>query len=120
MSRASSRCSSAAPSISRTRNSERTEKSKPGSVSSSPRAYFQSIRARTASAAWRSESPSVNCITVTSAKRHGLSAGRPRTAKQLLRKEQDGAGEDDRHDPGVVHLEREEGALPAHDLVAHH
>src|SRR5262249_35100330 len=29
-----------------------------GSVSSSPRAYFQSMRARTASAAWRSERPS--------------------------------------------------------------
>ena len=64
----------------RARNSQSTEKWKPGSSSSRPSAYFQSIRARTASAAWRSESPSANCMTVTSASRHGLSAGRPRTA----------------------------------------
>jgi hypothetical protein len=45
----------------------KTEASKPGSVISSPSAYFQSMRARTASAAWRSDNPSANCITVTKA-----------------------------------------------------
>jgi hypothetical protein len=50
------------------------------SVSSRPNAYFQSIRLRTASAAWRSDSPSANCSTDTSASRAGESAGRPRTA----------------------------------------
>src|ERR1022692_2242763 len=37
----------------------------------------------------------------------------------LLREEQDGAREDDGHDAGVVDLERQKGALAAHDLVAH-
>jgi hypothetical protein len=52
--------------------------SKPASVSSRPSAYFQSMRARTASEAWRSESPSVNCSTVARANRPGASAGWPR------------------------------------------
>src|SRR5258708_16466544 len=56
----------------------RTEASKPGSESSKPRAYFQSIRPRTASAACRSVSPSTYCSTKTMAKRHGAAAGCPR------------------------------------------
>ena len=77
---ASSRRSSPEPWMRRARNSQSTEKWKPGSVNSRPRAYIQSMRARTASAAWRSESPSANCMTVTSARRQGASAGRPRVA----------------------------------------
>ena len=50
-----------------------------------PRAYFASIRARTTSAAWQSESPAVNRMTNTSASRHGLSAGRPRAANSERR-----------------------------------
>src|SRR5579871_2710842 len=63
--------------MSRSRNSLNTLKSKPLSSSSSPKAYFQSMRPRTASAACRSESPSPNCITVTSIKRHALQPGCP-------------------------------------------
>src|SRR3954471_5362740 len=74
---ASSRPCSSLPAIRRARNSHRTEKSNPGSVSSRPSAYFQSIRPRTASAACRSLSPSVNCSTVTRARRHGECAGWP-------------------------------------------
>ena len=78
--KASSRDGPAAPATSRARNSERTEKSKPGSVSSRSRASSRSIRARTASTAWRSESPSANGITVSSASRLGASPCRPRAA----------------------------------------
>ena len=57
-----------------------TEASKPGSDRSRPSAYFQSSRARTASAACRSVRPSTNCSTSTSASRAGDHAGRPRAA----------------------------------------
>jgi hypothetical protein len=50
------------------------------SVNSKPNAYFQSIRPRTASAAWRSDNPSTNCSTDTKASRAGETAGRPRVA----------------------------------------
>jgi hypothetical protein len=53
------------------------------SESSRPNAYFQSIRPRTASAACRSDRLSANCSTDTSASRAGVTAGRPRAAKQL-------------------------------------
>ncbi len=53
-----------------------------GSSSSSPSAYFQSIRARTASAACRSVSPSTNCNTDTSASPPGDQAGLPRTGNR--------------------------------------
>jgi len=51
----------------------------PASASSSGKlsAYVHSIRPRTASAACRSNSPSMNCRTLTSAKRQGASAGCP-------------------------------------------
>jgi hypothetical protein len=65
---------------SRARNSVSTEASKPGSDRSRPSAYFQSSRARTASAACRSVRPSTNCSTSTSASRAGDHAGRPRAA----------------------------------------
>src|SRR3954469_6223810 len=48
---ASSRPCSSLPATRRARNSHKTEKSNPGSASSRPSAYFQSIRPRTASAA---------------------------------------------------------------------
>jgi DNA invertase Pin-like site-specific DNA recombinase len=73
----SRRSSSALPASRRSRNALRTEKSNPGSVSSRPSRYFQSIRARTASAAWRSARFSRNCMMVTSAKRHGVNPGCP-------------------------------------------
>ena len=65
----------------RTELRDSTEKLKPGSLRLRPRAYFQSIRARTASAACLSESPSENCITATKANLQGAMAGRPRTSK---------------------------------------
>ena len=46
--------------------------------------------------------------------------GRAELREDLLREEQDGAGEDDGHDARVVDLEREEGALTTHDFIAHH
>jgi hypothetical protein len=55
-----SKCSSAPPRTTRLRNSLRTEASTPGSVSSSPSRYFQSMRLRTASAPRRSERFSAN------------------------------------------------------------
>src|SRR5439155_6240624 len=63
-------------------NSHRTEASKPGSSSSSPSRYFQSMRARTASAARRSARSSRNWSRVTSARRHGASPGWPRSGKR--------------------------------------
>lgn len=66
----------------RARNAQSTEKSTPASVNSKPRTFFHAMRARTASAACRSASPSANCITVTRARGHGVSAGRPRTANR--------------------------------------
>src|SRR5262249_40601540 len=71
------------PARSRARNLQSTEASNPESVSSNPKAYFQSIRPRTASAAWRSETFSANCKTVTNAKRQGASAGCPRRENSL-------------------------------------
>ena len=68
---------SAPPSSRRERNSQSTEASNPGSVSSSPSRYFQSMRARTASAAARSERSSRNCRTVIRASRQGAKAGCP-------------------------------------------
>ena len=79
--------SAALPARRRSRNSLSTEKSKPGSVNSSPKRYFQSIRARTASAAWRSARFSRNCMIVTRASRQGAALGSPRreTARQSRR-----------------------------------
>ena len=51
----SSKCCSIPPSTKRVRNSHRMEKSKPGSLKGRLKAYFQSMRARTASAACRSD-----------------------------------------------------------------
>jgi hypothetical protein len=68
-SKACSRCVSASPESLRVRNSESSEKSKPGSVSSRLYAYFQSMRSRTAKASCRSDNPSLYCITVTRARR---------------------------------------------------
>lgn len=67
---------------SRSLNSDNTEKSKPGSSSSSPKAYLKSILARTASAACRSVSPSTNCNTNTTTNRPGDQAGFPRTGNK--------------------------------------
>jgi len=53
----SSKRPSARPASKRARNSHRTEASKPVSLSSRLSTYFQSMRLRTAAAAWRSESP---------------------------------------------------------------
>ena len=75
--RGSSRSCSIRPSTKRARNSLSTVWSKPGSVSSKARAYFQSMWPRTASAAWRSESPSTYCRTETRASRAGEVAGWP-------------------------------------------
>jgi hypothetical protein len=61
----------------RLRNSLRTEKSKPASVISKLKAYFQSIRVLTASAACLSVNPSAYCITITRARRQADSAGCP-------------------------------------------
>ena len=73
-----SRRSSAPPMSRRARNSHSTEWSKPGSSSSRLSRYFQSIRARTASAACRSGMFSRNCKMVTNARRHGGRPGWPR------------------------------------------
>ncbi|QCX82336.1 hypothetical protein C9F11_43790 (plasmid) [Streptomyces sp. YIM 121038] len=62
----------------RSRNSLSTEWSNPGSVSSSPRRNFQSMRPRRAAAAWRSDRPSANWSTETIANWWGGQAGRPR------------------------------------------
>ena len=68
----------------RPRKSCNSVKSKPGSDKSRLRAYFQSMQRRTASAAWRSVSPSMYCITITNAKRQGAtSTGRPRGRIQI-------------------------------------
>jgi len=66
------------PATKRVRDSESTEKSKPASVNSQPGTYFQSIRARTASAACQSQTPSAKCITVTTASCQGVLTGRCR------------------------------------------
>ena len=68
---ASSRRSVASPPNSLPRNSHSTLWSKPGSARSRASRYFQSMRARTASAACRSLSPSRNCSSVTRASRQG-------------------------------------------------
>src|SRR6516165_3114257 len=81
----SSKSSSALLARRRSRNALRTEKSKPGSVNASPRRYFQSIRARTASAAWRSARWSRNCLMVPSAKRQGGRPGWPSSGKQAAK-----------------------------------
>jgi hypothetical protein len=72
----------ACPATSRVRNSLSTVWVKPGSVNSKLKAYFQSIRLRTASAAWRSDNPSANCMTVVKARRHGDAAGWPRAGNK--------------------------------------
>ena len=74
-----------APGRKRSRNSLSAEKSKPASVRSKPRRYFQSMRARTASAAWRSARFSRNCMMVTSAKRHGGRPGCPTRGKSAVK-----------------------------------
>lgn len=56
-SRVSSSCCSAPPVTRRVRNSLTTDASKPASVNSKPKAYFQSMRPRTAVAACRSDKP---------------------------------------------------------------
>src|SRR5713226_9254729 len=61
----------------RLRNSLNTEKSNPGSVISKLKAYFQSMRVLTASAACLSVNPSAYCITITRARRQADSAGCP-------------------------------------------
>ena len=73
------------PATSRSRNSLSTLKSNPGSASSRPRQYFQSIRLRTASAACRSVRFSVNCKTVTTASCAGDSPGLPRVPYAALK-----------------------------------
>src|SRR6266699_5222269 len=50
-------------------------KSKPGSVNSNPKLYFQSIRSRTALAACRSVRFSAYCSTVTTASREARIGG---------------------------------------------
>jgi hypothetical protein len=55
------------------------------SVSASASAYFQSMRARTASAAWASDSPSAHGITVMRASCAGASAGRPVCEKKVAK-----------------------------------
>src|SRR5581483_4667174 len=45
---------------------------------------------------------------------------RTESGKNLLGKEKDGGGKNDRHDAGIVDLEGQKRALAAHDLVAHH
>jgi hypothetical protein len=77
----SSNIVSAWPSISRSRKRDSMEKLKPGSLSSSPRSYFQSIRARTASAASRSDKRSANWRMVITASRQGAAAGCPLAGK---------------------------------------
>src|SRR5829696_3812685 len=84
----SSRCS-APPATRRARNSPSTLKWNPGSVSSRPSAYFQSMRARTASAACRSLRCSRNWNTVTRASQPpggqvGLAPGGVETAEVLV------------------------------------
>jgi hypothetical protein len=69
----------------RARNAERREQAQPESARSQPRAYVQSIRARTAAAAGRSDSPSATCLTVTRVSRHGASAGRPRAGSRAAK-----------------------------------
>ena len=71
----SKRNHSALPVIKRVRNADKTEESKPESVNSSARAYFQSIRPRTESAVWASESPSANCTIEMRANCAGAAAG---------------------------------------------
>ena len=87
-SKACSSCVSAPPESLRVRNSESTEKSKPGSVSSRLSTYFQSMRSRTAEASCRSDNPSIYCITVTRARREArfgwLSAPWKKCCKHLL------------------------------------
>jgi hypothetical protein len=73
----SNKRTSVLPASRRSRNSLSTEKSQPGSLNSRPRRYFQSIRARTASAAWRSDNCSRNCRMVIRARRHGGRLGWP-------------------------------------------
>jgi hypothetical protein len=62
----------------RQRKSCNQVKSKPGSVKSRLSAYCQSLPRRTAAAAWRSVSPAIDGLAMTSAKRQGATAtGRP-------------------------------------------
>lgn len=70
------------PSTNRWGNSQSTLASKPGSASSNPNRYFQSIRPRTASADCRSGSSSINWSTVIKAKLHGASTERPLCGKR--------------------------------------
>jgi hypothetical protein len=67
----------AAPARRRVRNARRTEASTPGSVRSRCRTSVQSIRRRSACAAWQSDSPSAHGKSVASASRHGGQAGCP-------------------------------------------
>lgn len=62
---------------SRARHAESTEHSQPTLVNSRSNRYVQSLRARTALAACRSERSSTHGNTHTGAKRHGTSAGCP-------------------------------------------
>ena len=69
---------SASPATRRARNTPNTELSSPESISGRASRYFQSMRPRMASAAWRSDNPATSCSKVTRAKRLGASAGCPR------------------------------------------
>ncbi len=83
-SRSSGTCS-ASPANKRLRNLLSTVWSNPGCVRSSDRAYFQSMRARTVSAAWRPERSSANWKSVMRASRQGAPAGRPRLGNRSAR-----------------------------------
>src|SRR5262249_52585665 len=81
-SRGSSSCCSAPPVTRRVRNALNTDASKPASVNSKPKAYFQSRRPRTAFAACRSDSPSAYCRRDTRASRQGGFSGAPAGGEQ--------------------------------------
>ena len=69
------RRSATSPRRSAQRENHRGPRNRSPDRDSSPNADFQSIRARTASTAWRSESPLANGMTVTSASLRALPAG---------------------------------------------
>jgi hypothetical protein len=79
------RFSHAHQTIERTNLGQNREASKPGSVRSRARAYFQSIRPRTASAACRSGSSSANCMMVIKASREASLRRMSVMRKQMLK-----------------------------------
>ena len=86
VSRCVSRRSLALPATNRCRNADRIRKSNPASVSSNPSRYFQSIRFRTASAAWRLERFSANCSNVTIANCQDAYAACPRCGNRSAKR----------------------------------